>query len=363
VNVWGTWAVRVVGGLTAVALVLLLGMASGVVRLRASAGHWAVTEALLAFAMDRSIATNSMLVEVPDLSDEVDEALPLAVGHYDQWCSTCHGEPGAWHPAFARHMVPPPPPLDAIDDPQQMFWVTLHGLKFSGMPGWTTQVREDEVWVMVALLSTFDELDRAGYRALVERRAGDEDLVRSPPDVVVDVCARCHGLDGEARSGGRVPRLAGQHLLYLEASLEAYAELDRASGFMAPVADALTAEARAEAAAYYARLPDLGPSPAGTVAEGSLVARGREVASAGIRSDRVPACAQCHGPRSLAQVPDNPRYPDLAGQHPAYLRTQLELFRRGVRGGTPFHVLMEEVAGHDLDDETIEAVAAFYGSL
>ena len=117
---------------------------------------------------------------------------------------------------------------------------------------------------------------------------------------------------------------------------------------------------RRDAAAWYAgRLPG---SPLGRP-DPQLAPRGLEVARDGVPGTRVPACAQCHGPSELADVPDNPRYPVLAGQHPAYLRTQLELFRRGVRGGSPYHTLMQQVAAHHLDDDTIAAVAAYYASL
>jgi cytochrome c553 len=73
----------------------------------------------------------------------------------------------------------------------------------------------------------------------------------------------------------------------------------------------------------------------------------------------VPACAQCHGPGG---GPRNPHYPVLAGQYAHYLIQQLELFKNGQRGGSPYAHLMREVAPR-LTSEQIREVAQYYASL
>lgn len=86
---------------------------------------------------------------------------------------------------------------------------------------------------------------------------------------------------------------------------------------------------------------------------------GRRIARDGVPERRVPACAACHGP---SESPRAEVYPTLAGQRPDYLRKQLELFRREVRGGSEFAPLMAFAARH-LTDRDIEALAAYYGYL
>ncbi|MEX2081245.1 MAG: c-type cytochrome, partial [Dehalococcoidia bacterium] len=113
-----------------------------------------------------------------------------------------------------------------------------------------------------------------------------------------------------------------------------------------------------ELALYYANLrpppgPALGPEAA------QRVARGRTIAMEGLPSQRVPACAACHGPGSTRRYP---AYPSLAGQHADYLALQLELFGKERRGGTKFSHLMRFVAG-PLNAQQRQDVALYYSSL
>jgi cytochrome c553 len=61
--------------------------------------------------------------------------------------------------------------------------------------------------------------DIAGYVSQLTggevRTVGDGQLVRHGAAVYGQRCAQCHGLMGEGREEGRVPRLAGQHYGYL----------------------------------------------------------------------------------------------------------------------------------------------------
>jgi hypothetical protein len=50
--------------------------------------------------------------------------------------------------------------------PEQLFSIVKHGIKFTGMPAWPVQQRDDEVWAMVAFLRRLPDLDAAGYRRL-----------------------------------------------------------------------------------------------------------------------------------------------------------------------------------------------------
>ncbi|MEZ4240919.1 MAG: c-type cytochrome [Myxococcota bacterium] len=312
---------RLVQGIAAamgLGTVLAAGLLSGVVGMKASTGHWAATEAVLGLAMRRSVAMRALGTEVPPLDDP--GLVALGAGHYDRWCAPCHGTPGAWRPAAVREMLPPPPPLDDVEDLGQAAFVVEHGLRFTGMPGWPDQRRTDEIWPLVALVDAFGR----GLDA-----DGDAALVAVPPDApeALRACVACHGTDGEAGAGGRIPRLAGQRVEYLVASLDAYAAGRRASGIMGPVADRLTAAQRREAAEHYARQPR--PAPSATRS-----GRGEDIARHGIPDDWAPPCGPCHGPRALG-VGEHPRYPVLDGQPPAYLEAQLRLFREGRRGAAP----------------------------
>jgi cytochrome c553 len=125
---------------------------------------------------------------------------------------------------------------------------------------------------------------------------------------------------------------------------------------MAEVAAGLDEDAMRAIATYYEQLPAMelaGPS------DQASVSRGAAIAAKGIPERDVPACVECHGP---TDVPKNPAYPRLAGQHARYLRLQLELLKQRRRGGSAHVNLMHEVAGR-LQPSDIEDVVRYYAAL
>ncbi|HEX6201566.1 MAG TPA: c-type cytochrome [Thermoanaerobaculia bacterium] len=312
-------ALRVAGAAAALGALALLAVLAGVAPLSAAGGHWPITEWLLRFGRDRTVAARALWIEAPPLDDA---ALVLrGAGHYDIGCRPCHGAPGEPPPVLLAEMLPTPPPLDERLlrwSPEELFWIVGNGFKMTGMPGWPSQQRDDEVWAMVAFLVALPELEPEEYRRLARNEewrppgSGDrppaagtaprgerapgvitggeptgdaaapggeapaaeppaeapppdaarplEALSGDPPAAVVETCRRCHGEDGRGRGVGAYPRLAGQRREYLAAQLAAFAAGERHSGTMQPVAAALDRETIADLAAYYAaRAP--GPPP------------------------------------------------------------------------------------------------------
>jgi cytochrome c553 len=359
------WFTLVSLGLIGAATGLIV-LISGIVPIKASSGHWTVTAALLDFAKVRSVATHSLGIQAPDLDDP---ALVLAgAGHYESGCYSCHGGPGTGIPPVMAAMVPSPPHLSnrlARWKPEHLFTIVKHGIKFTGMPAWPVQQRDDEVWAVVAFLRRMPSLDAAAYRSLVygEPRAGpeatpslapSEDL--QTPRVVRDVCWRCHAMDGTGRGPGGFPSLAGQRTAYLYGSLRAFADRQRFSGIMTTVAANLRDQSMREAAEYYARLM---PRPGEIVGDQSAIAAGEAIAARGIPANDVPSCADCHGP---SDTPKNAAYPRLAGQHARYLASQLELFKQRRRGGSGYANLMHVFVDR-LDATQIRNVTSYYAAL
>jgi cytochrome c553 len=361
-----TLILKIVAALGVLAVVGgLLVSASGVVPIKASAGHWAVTRWFLQFSKERSVATHTLGLAAPPLDDP---ALALkGAGHFESGCAPCHGSPALDRPRVAWRMLPHPPSL-AERAPQwespELFYIVKHGIKFAGMPAWPSPDRDDEVWAMVAFLRRLPELDAAAYRRLALGE-GREHAAAVPlaglvvtgdaTRVLAESCARCHGFDGLGRGSGAFPKLAGQRAEYLLASLAAYARDERHSGVMQPVAAGLGDETRRALADYYARLP----RPAPSAQDAAAVERGRLIAAQGLASQRVPACAACHGP---GPAPRNPVYPALAGQYADYLELQLRLFKQGRRGGTAYaHVMDRAAAG--LTEGQMRDAAQYYAAL
>lgn len=334
-----------------IGLVVLI---SGVVPIKASSGHWKVTRWFLNFAKQRSVATYSVPIEAPELSDPV--LVQKGAGAYENNCRVCHGSPALPHPPVAQHMLPRPPYLPWVVskwEADELFLIVKHGLKFTGMPAWPSQQRDDEVWAVVAFLLEFQRLDQNGYGSLVGTDAAAE--FGEAFDQVLRHCESCHGPEGLGRGLGAAPRLAGQKVDYLYASLSAFARQERFSGIMQPVAARLNDEQMRRLAQHYASLTrnaliqSIAPA---------AIERGEKIATEGIREQRVPACNSCHGQSG----PRNPIYPELSGQYANYIVLQVKLFQREQRGGTPYAHLMRHVAPH-LNEQQIKEIALYYESL
>ncbi len=335
--------------------------ASGIVPLTASAGHWRITNWVLHFTMERSVSTHAIPIDVPQLDHPA--LIKRGATHYDLGCSPCHGHVDGKTPRIPQAMLPPPPPLpDRIShwQPAELFYIVKHGVKFTGMPAWPAQQRDDEVWAVVAFLLRLPALRAEEYRhlaggqtiALSQLTDGSE---KPEPRIVRDNCARCHGVDGSETGDGAFPTLAGQRAEYMDQALRAYADGRRYSGIMGPIAASLNSESQSEAVRHYATIASAAAPDSAITASSS---RGEQIATKGIDATMVPACIECHGP---AASPKNPAYPRLAGQHADYLRAQLRLMQRRQRGGSQYVELMHEFVDR-LTNEQIDDVTAYFAS-
>jgi len=343
---------------------------SGLYNVAASAGHWAITRWFLTFGMENSVETQSVGVKVPPLDDLA--MIQRGASHYFGGCMSCHGAPGEVRSVVAKQMLPAPPYLpDKVDEwrADELFWIVKHGLKYTGMPAWAAQERDDEVWSVVAFLARLPEIGPDEYRELTqgEQASGTEttaeqlqpfSLGDGSTDALVK-CIRCHGSNGTGRGTGAFPRLAGQSAEYLYSALQDYALGLRPSGIMQPIAADLTEEEMRTLAAYYAGIEDAPSADPQLSADREVLRRGEAIAAEGISDQGIPACANCHGPTT---APRNPRYPSLSGQYASYIAQQLRLWKQDARGNTEYSRIMA-AAVRNLDEEDIEAVSLYYERL
>jgi cytochrome c553 len=366
---WSIAVLLLVGGFGGILVVI-----AGLVPIKASSRHWTITAWFLNFTMERSVVTRSFTIKQPDLDDP--GLLAQGATHYEFGCRPCHGAPESPQPVIAQQMTPAPPHLPWVVAEwreRELFYIVKHGVKFTGMPAWPSQQRDDEVWAMVAFLRQLPRLTPEKYQQLAHGTAGTMagiDELSAVPDTLrvhLESCARCHGIDGRGRGLATFPVIAGQRPAYLEETLLAYARRERQSGIMQPVAAALPRDTIREIARHYADLPGgLGTErnpegkPAGfDSADFAAIERGREIATRGIPRQRLPACAACHGPGPASR---NPIYPQLAGQHAQYLALQLKLLKSNSRGGTPYAHIMRSIASR-LQPEQLNDVALYYSSI
>ena len=304
-----------------------------------SGGKWLV-DWYNQLAARQSIALRSAMTAVPDIDDP--KMVLRGAGHYQLVCAACHGSPAAPPAQLAQDLSPAPPPLVSWRPDARLFQTVKYGIRHTAMPAWPTDMRDDEVWDMVAFLRRLPTMDAETYALLAHGGA-------EPGS-----CASCHGEDGQGRDGA-FPRLDIQSPQYLTNALVAFRDGSRPSGTMMASARQLTDAQIAELADLYGRSVSL-PPPGGSDL-------GRAIALEGIASRDVPACEKCHSATARAD------FPRLAGQSAGYLQRQMELFQKygAERGGAHADIMAKviedalEEGPHRLEPEDIEALADYYG--
>ncbi len=398
-TVWD-WLGRSVSFRTIIAAGAIVGVAvaifvaAGGVDVSADAPDSWLAYNLLHFVFKRSESARASGV-VPPADIASPSRVRLAAQHFDMVCANCHGRPGFGQSVVALSMSPRPQYLPKVVGQfkdAQLYMIVAHGVKYSAMPSWPTDKREDEVWSMVAFLRQLPKMDAVTYRQMTalptnvnpplgkpgedtslrpadarrDSRPVDEFMYAAPATGFSDqgfhdnpaaTCARCHGADGSgAATGGEAPNLTIQDSAYLRAALGAYTSGGRQSGYMQNIAAELSGAQVAALSDYYAGLPvQTAPSPP---ADPALVKHGETIATEGIRERAMPACAMCHESDGAKIV----GAPHIAGQSATFLRRELGAMRRGGRGSSvPWNPMPAEA--HALSDKDIAAVAAYYASL
>lgn len=92
-----------------------------------------------------------------------DEAnLTAGVKLYGVHCAVCHGAADGQASAIAKGLNIRAPQLakhGVTDDPPgETYWKVKHGIRFTGMPGFSASLSEDELWQVSLFLSKMDAL-------------------------------------------------------------------------------------------------------------------------------------------------------------------------------------------------------------
>jgi cytochrome c553 len=142
-------------------------------------------------------------------------------------------------------------------------------------------------------------------------------------------CTACHG-DQAISQNGLYPTLAGMDGVAIYKQLDDFRAGKRSWGAMNGIAQALSPQASADVAVYFASHTNGLASAANERSQGGdPVGQGTPAVRLvydGDPSRGIPPCAACHGPNEIKLGA-----PALKGQQPAYIERELAAFAQGMR--------------------------------
>ncbi len=139
----------------------------------ATGGHLQPVYDLLDTALRFSVRRQASEVAVPKLDDPAKVARGAAC--YRDHCEQCHGGPGVAQGSVGMGLQPLPGPLvNAARHWQagEMYWITRHGIKMSGMPAWEMRLPDADLWALTAFLLRLPGMTPADYRNTTAAQAG-----------------------------------------------------------------------------------------------------------------------------------------------------------------------------------------------
>jgi mono/diheme cytochrome c family protein len=80
---------------------------------------------------------------------------------YEKHCSVCHGGAAQRISPLRTKFSPPVPQIvnRVPKDPDaDFYWITKHGIRLTGMPGWDGVLSDDQIWTVVAFIKRSDKL-------------------------------------------------------------------------------------------------------------------------------------------------------------------------------------------------------------
>jgi cytochrome c553 len=161
-------------------------------------------------------------------------------------------------------------------------------------------------------------------------------------------CSACHGLGGLSVSNA-MPILAGIEPAYFKKAIADYAAGKRPSPEMEPYAKAVQLLGVDELAGYFAAQKK---EPTPIRADAAAVERGKVAAA---------QCALCHGPDGRGDAAK--MIPDLRGQPPGYLKSQMLLFKADKRSPGDPNLKALKALMATISDQTFDDLAAYFSSV
>ena len=123
-------------------------------------------------ALETSVARNLRHLAIsagararPDPVPNSPETIREGMLHFADHCATCHGNDGSGDTLFGQGLYPKPPDLampltqDLADG--ELYWIIENGVRFTGMPAFSSRDDKDSSWELVRFLRHLPQLTPA----------------------------------------------------------------------------------------------------------------------------------------------------------------------------------------------------------
>jgi mono/diheme cytochrome c family protein len=199
-------------GLVATAAATLAGAAvfvfSGAYNVAATSQHLQPIHTLLETTMRQSVRLRASSVTEPAPGDT--QRAQRGAVCYQSLCVQCHGAPGVAQNDIGKSMQPVPGPLvDALQrwQPRELYWITRHGIKMSGMPAWEFRLDDGQIWDVVAFIERLPTLSPQAYAAATTASASSQQV---GPGTCVQGDLKAVQATGVPLDGATAGRLTGR---------------------------------------------------------------------------------------------------------------------------------------------------------
>ena len=104
--------------------------------------------------------------------------------HFADHCASCHANDGGGDTEMGRNLFPRAPDMrlsatQALTD-GELFWIIENGIRFTGMPGWSTGTKdgEDASWHLVHFVRRLPDLTEDDIEAMEARNPRSPEEIR-----------------------------------------------------------------------------------------------------------------------------------------------------------------------------------------
>jgi len=186
--------------------VVLAALIGGAYDISATDQHLPPTYWAIDTASRQAVKLRARSITAPPLTGAARIERGLAL--YRDHCVRCHGAPGVAPEPFSLGMSPAAANLAHAArswTPAEIYWTVRYGFKMTGMPAWEFRFTDEEIWDVVAFVTTLPVVSPLDYRrraqaAADSRRAepvaGPADPKRGKVAIQQYACGTCHVIPG-----------------------------------------------------------------------------------------------------------------------------------------------------------------------